>query len=73
MNQCVDLDGKVVGRIKNALKEILPDYYVIPMGLDKNNDSQQAFNMVEYFKRNGVTLKELKEDVGNYKKGDLGC
>ena len=41
------------------------------MGLDKNNDSQQAFNMIEYFKRNGVTLKELKEDVGNYKKGDL--
>ena len=70
-NELVGPDGKVVGRIKNGQKKFFPDYYVIPMGLDKNNDSQQAFNMIEYFKRNGVTLKELKEDVGNYKKGDL--
>ena len=70
-NELVGPDGKVVGRIKNGQKKFFPDYYVIPMGLDKNNDSQQAFNMIEYFKRNGVTLKELKEDAGNYKKGDL--
>ena len=70
-NELVGPDGKVVGRIKNGQKKFFPDYYVIPMGLEKNNDSQQAFNMIEYFKRNGVTLKELKEDVGNYKKGDL--
>ena len=70
-NELVGPDGKVVGRIKNGQKKFFPDYYVIPMGLDKNNDSQQAFNTIEYFKRNGVTLKELKEDVGNYKKGDL--
>ncbi|KXT71343.1 hypothetical protein SGODD07_01251 [Streptococcus gordonii] len=70
-NELVGPDGKVVGRIKNGQKKFFPDYYVIPMGLDKNNDSQQAFNMIEYFKRNGVTIKELKEDVGDYKKGDL--
>lgn len=70
-NELVGPDGKVVGRIKNGQKKFFPDYYIIPMGLDKNNDSQQAFNMIEYFKRNGVTLKELKEDVDNYKKGDL--
>lgn len=70
-NELVGPDGKVVGRIKNGQKKFFPDYYVIPMGLDKENDSQQAFNMIDYFKRNGVTIQELKEDVGDYKKGDL--
>lgn len=70
-NELVGPDGKVVGRVKNGQKKFFPDYYVIPMGLDKDNDSQQAFNMIEYFKRNGVVIQELKEDVGNYKKGDL--
>jgi len=27
--------------------------------------------MIDYFKRNGVLVKELKEDTGPYKKGDL--
>lgn len=70
-NELVRPDGKVVGRIKHGQKKFFPDYYVIPMGLDKSNDSQQAFNMIEYFKRNGVVIQELKEDTGGYKKGDL--
>ena len=41
------------------------------MSLDKDNDAQEAFNMIDYFKRNGVLVKELKEDIGNYKSGDL--
>ena len=70
-NELVGPDGKVVGRIKNGQKKFFPDYYVIPMGLDKNNDSQQAFNMIEYFKRNGVTLKEgdLVVDMAQAKRG----
>lgn len=70
-NELVGPDGKVVGRIKHGQKKFFPDYYVIPMELDKSNDSQQAFNMIEYFKRNGVVIQELKEDTGSYKKGDL--
>ena len=70
-NELVGPDGKVVGRIKHGQKKFFPDYYVIPMKLDKSNDSQQAFNMIEYFKRNGVVIQELKEDTGGYKKGDL--
>ncbi|WP_270211394.1 LPXTG-anchored zinc carboxypeptidase [Streptococcus anginosus] len=70
-NELVGPDGKVVGRIKHGQKKFFPDYYVIPMELDKSNDSQQAFNMIEYFKRNGVVIQELKEDTGGYKKGDL--
>lgn len=70
-NELVGPDGKVVGRIKHGQKKFFPDYYVIPMGLDKSNDSQQAYNMIEYFKRNGVVIQELKEDTGGYKKGDL--
>lgn len=70
-NELVGPDGKVVGRIKHGQKKFFPDYYVIPMELDKSNDSQQAFNMIEYFKRNGVVVQELKEDTGGYKKGDL--
>ena len=70
-NELVGPDGKVVGRIKHGQKKFFPDYYVIPMELDKSNDSQQAYNMIEYFKRNGVVVQELKEDTGGYKKGDL--
>lgn len=41
------------------------------MTLDKNNDMQEAFKMIEYFNRNGVVVKELTEDVGNFHRGDL--
>jgi len=64
-------NGEIVGRVKNGRPKFFPDYYVIPMSLDKDNDAQEAFNMIDYFKRNGVLVKELKEDIGNYKKGDL--
>ena len=70
-NELVGPDGQVVGRIKKGQEKFFPDYYVIPMGVDKDNDTQEAFNMIDYFKRNGVLVKELKEDSGNYKKGDL--
>ena len=70
-NELVGPDGQVVGRDKKGQDKFFPDYYVIPMGLDKHNDAQQAFNMIDYFKRNGVIIQELKEDVGSYKKGDL--
>lgn len=70
-NELVGPDGQVVGRIKKGQEKFFPDYYVIPTGVDKDNDTQEAFNMIDYFKRNGVLVKELKEDSGNYKKGDL--
>ena len=70
-NELVGPNGEIVGRVKNGRPKFFPDYYVIPMSLDKDNDSQEAFNMIDYFKRNGVLVKELKEDIGNYKKGDL--
>lgn len=70
-NELVGPNGEIVGRVKNGRPKFFPDYYVIPMGLDKDNDAQEAFNMIDYFKRNGVLVKELKEDTGNYKKGDL--
>ncbi|KXT77158.1 hypothetical protein STRDD10_00071 [Streptococcus sp. DD10] len=70
-NELIGPNGEVVGRIKNGRKKFFPDYYVISMSLDKDNDSQEAFNMIDYFKRNGVVVQELKEDTGIYKKGDL--
>ena len=70
-NELVGPNGEIVGRVKNGRPKFFPDYYVIPMSLDKDNDSQEAFNMIDYFKRNGVLVKELKEDTGSYKKGDL--
>ena len=70
-NELVGPNGEIVGRVKNGRPKFFPDYYVIPMGLDKDNDAQEAFNMIDYFKRNGVLVKELKEDIGSYKKVDL--
>ena len=70
-NELVGPNGEIVGRVKNGRPKFFPDYYVIPMSLDKDNDAQEAFNMIDYFKRNGVLVKELKEDTATYKKGDL--
>lgn len=70
-NELVGPNGEIVGRVKNGRPKFFPDYYVIPMSLDKYNDAQEAFNMIDYFKRNGVLVKELKEDTATYKKGDL--
>ncbi|HEM3217829.1 TPA: LPXTG cell wall anchor domain-containing protein [Streptococcus suis 2524] len=70
-SELVGPDGAVVGRVKKDQPKFFPDYYVIPMTLDKHNDMQEAFKMIEYFNRNGVVVKELTEDVGNFRKGDL--
>lgn len=69
--ELVGPDGKIVGRVKKNQPKFFPDYYVIPMTLDKNNDMQEAFKMIEYFNRNGVVVKELTENVGNFHRGDL--
>ena len=55
-SELVGPDGQVVGRIKKGQEKFFPDYYVIPMGVDKDNDTQEAFNMIDYFKRNGVLV-----------------
>ncbi len=69
--ELVGPDGTIVGRIKKNQPKFFPDYYVIPMTLDKYNDMEEAFKMIEYFHRNGVQVSELAEDVGSFRKGDL--
>lgn len=67
----VDASGNVVGRPKGDNPKFFPDYYVIPMTLDRQKNPQAAFDMIEYFRRNGVVVKELTADKDGYKKGDL--
>lgn len=67
----VTVDGSVKGRDKEGQDTFFPDYYVIPMELSATNDVDQAFKMIDYFRRNGVILNELTADAGGYKKGDL--
>ncbi|MET3557037.1 LPXTG-motif cell wall-anchored protein [Streptococcus rupicaprae] len=70
-DQLVAPDGSVVGRPKEGRETFFPDYYVIPMGLAKNRDSQEAFDMISYFRRNGIEVGELLVDRGEFKAGDL--
>nr|WP_053093922.1 hypothetical protein [Streptococcus sp. X13SY08] len=67
----VTVDGTVKGLIKGDHATFFPDYYVIPMELSAKNDIDQAFKMIDYFRRNGVLLSQLTEDTAEYKKGDL--
>ncbi|EFR44773.1 hypothetical protein [Streptococcus pseudoporcinus] len=67
----VTVDGSVKGRIKDGHTNFFPDYYVIPMGLSRESDTDQAFKMIDYFRRNGVILSQLNQDVAGYHKGDL--
>lgn len=52
-----------------------PEYYVIPMDAESQQDTQSASEMVEYLLHNDVRLKELKEDTTvngkEYKKGTI--
>lgn len=63
--------GEVVGRIKQDQPKFFPDYYVIPMSFNKQVDLEEAFKMIDYFKRNGVLVHQLKQDLGDFKQGDL--
>ncbi len=47
--------------------KFFPDYYVIPMSLDKDNDAQKPSIWIDYFKRSGVLVKELKERLATIK------
>ena len=61
--------GEIVGRVKMVVRNSSPDYYVIPMSSTKTTMPKKPSNMIDYFKRNGVLVKKLKEDTGPYKKG----
>ncbi|RLU46883.1 zinc carboxypeptidase [Streptococcus iniae] len=69
--ELVTADGSVKGRVKDGRAHFFPDYYVIPMELSENNDIDQAFKMIDYFRRNGVILNALTQDHAGFKKGDL--
>lgn len=64
-------DGTIKGRPRKEGQNFFPDYYVIPMTPNGVSASDEAFSMIEYFKRNGVIVKELTQDYGEFKKGDL--
>lgn len=66
-------DGSVIGRPQMPDGQFFPDYYVIPMNPRYQKDTNEAFQMIDYFQRNGVIVKQLKWDVEgtNFKAGDL--
>lgn len=64
-------DQSIRGRNKKDNPKFFPDYYIIPVDPAKDIDADQAFAMVDYFKRNGVEVKELAADTGDFKKGSL--
>lgn len=70
-NELVTGDGTVKGRPTNGKPSFFPDYYVIPMTLSTESDTDQAFKMIDYFRRNGIILNELTADVAGYHQGDL--
>lgn len=70
-DELVTVDGTVKGRIKDGHTNFFPDYYIIPMELSTESDTDQAFKMIDYFRRNGVVLSQLTQDVAGYHKGDL--
>ncbi|MGY3725121.1 Zinc carboxypeptidase [Granulicatella balaenopterae] len=70
-DQLVGPNGEIVGRRNKVDGKFFPDYYVISMEPSKEYDVTEAFNMIEYFARNGVIVKELTADEGDFKKGDL--
>lgn len=67
----VSVDGTIKGRIKHGNPKFFPNYYVIPLEVSSHNDVEQAYKMIDYFRRNGVIVNQLKEDYAGYKKGDV--
>lgn len=62
-------------REKNENGKFYPEYYVIPLDVESQRDLADAYDMQEYFLRNGVKLEKLTEDVTvgdtTYKAGSL--
>ncbi|MDO4671154.1 MAG: zinc carboxypeptidase [Aerococcus sp.] len=71
--EMVGPNGEVVGRPQMPDGQFFPDYYVIPMNPLYQKDTNEAFQMIDYFKRNGVIVQQLATDIAgtNYKAGDL--
>ncbi len=72
----IDSKGNVKGRPRAEGESFFPAYYVIPMGMETQKNTNAAFDMIAYFNRNGVKVSQLKEDVskeslGIFKQGDL--
>lgn len=67
----VNPEGEIVGRLRGDNENFFPDYYVIPMGLDRQKNNNEAFRMIEYFTRNSVEVSQLLYDIGEFKAGDL--
>lgn len=65
--------GEIVGRPKVNGEHFFPNYYVIPMTPALQKDPNEAYEMIDYFKRNGVKVQQLKEDIKgtSLKAGDL--
>ena len=55
--------------------KFFPEYYVIPVDAESQQDTQSAYEMAEWMVRNGVILKELTKDTAvngvTYKAGSF--
>lgn len=67
----VGADNKPKGRPRKEGQNFFPDYYIIPMNVNTQKNTQAAFEMIEYFRRNGVKVNQLTQDMGGFHKGDL--
>lgn len=65
----VNTKGEAKGRPRKGQENFFPEYYLIPMGEQQKNPAA-AYEMIEYFERNGVKVSQLKEDKLGWKKGD---
>lgn len=67
----VGADNQVKGRPRKHGQNFFPDYYIIPMNPATQNNPQAAFEMIEYFVRNGIKINQLTQDMGGFHTGDL--
>ncbi|MPQ44789.1 M14 family metallopeptidase [Clostridium tarantellae] len=55
--------GEIVGRPRKENENFFPEYYVLPINKELQKNPLEVYNMVEYFFRNGVKVKETTEKV----------
>ena len=59
----VDPDREPIGRDREPYENFFPDYYVIPVERDLQNNVLEAYRMAEFLIRNGVRVERAQGEV----------
>ena len=59
----IQADGSLGSRPRGDNENFFPDYYILPLDKEYQQNVNEVYNMIEFFLRNGVKVYQSSEDV----------